>query len=162
MQVAPNAAYALRVSGSQAGSPAAFLPDTFVLSTSTGVTADATRDIVVTAATLQILARDDRDTPVPNVGILFAFNGSQNGFTESSSNISRTTGADGRAELRMVSGTTYTISATPPSGIGYVNTTFNGTSPISQDTETVIEFRTTFRWPLLASRPSAPPTRAPL
>jgi hypothetical protein len=73
------------------------------------------------------------------VGILFAFNGSQNGFTASSSNISRTTGADGRAELRMVSG--YTISATPPPGIGYVNTTFNGTSPISQDTETVIEFQ---------------------
>ena len=38
-------------------------------------------------------------------------------------------------------GTTYTISATPPTGIGYVNTTFNGTSPIVQDSETIIEFQ---------------------
>jgi hypothetical protein len=141
LQVAPNAAYALRVSGSQAGSPDAFLPDTFVLATTVDVTADTTRDIGVAAVTLQILARDDRHVAVPDVDMVFGSNGSQSGFAASSSNISRTTGADGRTELRMLSGTTYTISATPPSGIGYVNTTFNGTSPINQDSETIIEFQ---------------------
>ena len=141
LQVAPNGSYSLQVSGSQAGSPDAFLPDTFLLATAVGVTADTIRDVTVLAVNLQILARDDRQTPVPDVDIAFGSNGSQNGYGASSANISRTTGPDGRTELRMLSGTTYVISATPPAGIGYINTTFHGTSPINQDSETIIEFQ---------------------
>jgi hypothetical protein len=141
LAVAPNAAYALRVSGGQAGSPTAFLPDNFALTATTSVTGDKVQDITVRAVRLDILARDDRDAPIAGVAIVFASSGSQNGFSASSTNIVRTTGTDGRTEVTMLEGTTYTINATPPTGIGYVNTTFNGTSPIIQDSDTIIEFQ---------------------
>jgi fibronectin type 3 domain-containing protein len=140
-QVAPNGSYALRVSGTKAASPAAYLPDNFTLTTTIAVTADVTRNIEVSAVRLDILARDDRLTSVPAVGVGFTSSGAQNGFTASSTTISRTTGADGRTEVVMLSGTTYTITATPPTGIGYLPTTFTGTSPITHDSTTVIEFQ---------------------
>jgi fibronectin type 3 domain-containing protein len=141
LQVAPNTSYSLRVSGTQATSPNAFLPDNFTLSATTNITTDKVQNVTVDAVTLDILARDDRLAPIRDVGIAFSSSGSQNGFAASSANINRTTGENGRTELRMLKGTTYTISATPPAGMGYLNTTFNGTSPILQDTESIIEFQ---------------------
>ncbi|MGE5830208.1 MAG: beta strand repeat-containing protein [Micromonosporaceae bacterium] len=139
--VAPNGAYALQISGTEAASPDAYVPDDFLLTTTIGVTGDTTRDVTVGAVKLDIVARDDRLTAIAGAGISFSSTGSQDGFAASSTGITRTTGADGRTSLIMLTGTTYTISATPPPGMGYINTTFNGTSPITQDSETIIEFQ---------------------
>ncbi|HEU0028072.1 MAG TPA: carboxypeptidase regulatory-like domain-containing protein [Ktedonobacterales bacterium] len=143
LHVAPNSAYALQVSGTSAASPMAYVPDNFTLLGITDITGDKTQDITVSAVKLDIFARDDRLAPIANVAITFASTGSQGGFTASSSNISRVTGSDGHitARLLMLAGTTYTISATPPPNMGYINTTFNGTSPITQDSEAIIEFQ---------------------
>ncbi|WP_203915246.1 beta strand repeat-containing protein [Rhizocola hellebori] len=141
LNVAPNGNYSLRVNGTQAGSPAALLPDNYLLSTTTSVTADKTQNVTVTAVELDVLARDDRLAPIPGVAIVFSSSGSQNGFAASSSAIGRTTNGTGHAQLRMLAGTTYTINAVPPPGLGYLNTTFNGTSPIAQDAQTIIEFQ---------------------
>jgi fibronectin type 3 domain-containing protein len=158
LQVAPNSAYTMRVSGAQAASTNAYLPENFTLTTTISVTGTTTRNVTVTAVLLRILARDDRLAPVKDVGIAFTSTGSQNGFAASSSTISRTTGDDGRTELVMLAGTTYTITATPPAGIGYVTTTFNGTSPITQDSETIIEFQNHI--PLIVTGVTAPsPTK---
>jgi len=141
LQAAPNSSYTLQVNGTRSASPSAYLPDVFALSATTNVTADNVQDVTIDAVELTIIARDDRLVPIPDVSLAFMSAGTHNGFTAVSTTISRTTGSDGRAYLTMLAGTTYTISATPPAGQGYVNTTFNGTSPISQDTTTVIEFQ---------------------
>jgi hypothetical protein len=142
LQVAPNSAYSLQVSGTKsAADPDAYVPDNFALASTINITTDTTKDVTVVAVSLDILARDDRLTPVALVGINFSSSGSQNGFAASSSNINRTTEFNGHTRLLMLANTTYTISATPPPLMGYVNTTFNGTSPITQNSEVVIEFQ---------------------
>jgi fibronectin type 3 domain-containing protein len=141
LQVAAFAGYQLHVTGTSAGAAAAIVPDNYSLSAATDVTSDKTQDIVVDTVDVAVTARDDRLTPVPNLAIVFGSAGLYNGFSASSSNIARTTDAGGHAQLVMLKGTTYTISATPAASTGYINTTFNGTSPIVFDTEVIIEFQ---------------------
>src|SRR6185295_7191509 len=117
------------------------LPDNFTLTATTSVTSDTVLDVTVDAVRLDILALSDDHMPINGVGVTFSSSGSQTGYGASSTGIVRSTGTNGRTFLIMLRGTTYTINAVPPTGLGFIPTTFNGTSPITQDSEALLDFQ---------------------
>lgn len=157
--VAPNNSYNLHISGMAAASQStgAYLPENYSLNRTVSVTSDTVQNVTINTVKLDIVARDDHLNLISGVGIAFSSSGSQNGFSASSSSIQRTTNSSGYTYIDMLVGTTYTISATPPANIGYVNTTFNGTSPITQDSETILEFQNHIPGPPIAH--GASPTK---